>query len=70
MAVQVTAATDFVAGPPQELFSGPYDFTQGGNWGPTPDGRFVMVRGDPATTRQFRVVLNWFQELRREPGDP
>ncbi len=53
-----------VAQRPTELFSGPYDFTQGVNWDVAPDGRFLMVKADRATTRQFRVVLNWFDELR------
>ncbi len=50
-------------GTPQQLFSGPYDFSQDRNWSPSPDGTFIMVKGDPAMGRQLRVVFNWFDEL-------
>jgi eukaryotic-like serine/threonine-protein kinase len=64
LAVTITTAPTFTAGRPIELFTGRYDLTQAGNWDVQPDGRFVMVKADPATTRQFQVVLNWFEELR------
>jgi eukaryotic-like serine/threonine-protein kinase len=63
-AVAVTTGPEFAVGRPTELFAKPYDFTQPENWDVTPDGRFVMVRADPSTSRQFRLVLNWFEELR------
>jgi eukaryotic-like serine/threonine-protein kinase len=64
LAVTITTAPTFTAGRPTELFEGPYDFTQELNWDARPDGRFVMVKADPATTQQFQVVLNWFQEVK------
>jgi eukaryotic-like serine/threonine-protein kinase len=64
LAVPITTAPTFTAGRPTELFTGPYDFTQQINWDVGPDGRFVMVKADPATTRQFQVVLNWFEEVK------
>jgi len=39
------------------------------NWDVRPDGRFVMVKADPATTRQFQVVMSWFEEVRGRLGD-
>ena len=51
-------------GAPQLLFSGPFDFSQGSNWSPSPDGTFIMVKADPTTGRQLRVVFNWFEELK------
>jgi Tol biopolymer transport system component len=62
MAVAVRTVPMFeTAGEPRELFSGPYDFTQDDNWDVAPDGRFVMVKGDPDVTGRFLVVLNWFR---------
>jgi eukaryotic-like serine/threonine-protein kinase len=64
LAVTIATAPTFTAGRPTELFTGPYDFTQQNNWDAGPDGRFVMVKADPATTRQFQVVLSWFEEVK------
>jgi hypothetical protein len=50
-------------GAPRTLFSGAFDFSQEPNWSPSPDGTFVMVKGDPTIGRQLRVVFNWFDEL-------
>ena len=55
------------------LFEGDYDVGSPGggdvssNYDVTADGeRFVMVkRGEPESLRQFNVVLDWFQELKR-----
>ena len=51
-------------GTPQVLFSGVYDFSQVHNWSTTPDGRFIMIKADPAMARQLRITFNWFDELR------
>ena len=51
-------------GAPQLLFTGAYDFSQAHNWSVSPDGSFVMIKADPTTGRQLRVVFNWFDELR------
>ncbi|MBC7840834.1 MAG: protein kinase, partial [Gemmatimonadaceae bacterium] len=65
MAVAVRTRPDFaVTGSPRFLFSGPFDFSQGSNWSPSPDGTFIMVKADPTTGRQLRVVFNWFDELK------
>ena len=50
-------------GTPRLLFSGAFDFSQEQNWTPSPDGSFIMVKGDPTIGRQLRVVFNWFDEL-------
>ena len=51
-------------GAPQLLFAGAYDFSQDANWAVSPDGTFIMIKADPTTGRQLRVVFNWFDELR------
>jgi len=50
-------------GAPRVLFSGAFDFSQEQNWSPSPDGTFIMVKGDPTIGRQLRVVFNWFGAL-------
>lgn len=71
MAVPVRTSGRFqVLGPAVELFAGRYDFTQTGNWALVPDGRFLMIKADPTTTTRFRVVLNWFEELKEMEKDP
>ncbi len=53
-----------VVGAPRELLAGTWDFSQQNNWDVAPDGRFIMVRGDPASSGRLLVVLNWFDELK------
>jgi serine/threonine-protein kinase len=66
-AVDVRVGMDFRAGPPRLLFAADqFDFGQSLNWDVGPDGRFVMVKGDPTALRRLQVVLNWDEEL---PGD-
>ena len=65
MAVNVRTSPVFeVLSEPITLFSSPYDFFQDGNWTVRPDGQFVMIRSDPTNSRQFRVVLNWFEDVK------
>ena len=65
MAVNVRTSPLFeVLSEPITLFSIPYDFFQDGNWTVRPNGQFVMIRSDPTNSRQLRVVLNWFKELK------
>jgi serine/threonine-protein kinase len=63
MAVPVRTRPPFSA-KPQRLFGGDYDFLQDDNWDVGPDGRFLVVRGDPNAGTQFLVVINWLDELR------
>jgi WD40-like Beta Propeller Repeat len=58
-----------VAGRPDSLFTGPYLFEQGDNWDVLPDGRFLVIQGDPSVGRQIEVVTNWFEELRAGLGN-
>ncbi len=70
MAVEVDGSVgSFVPSPPVPLFSGQYDFSQDGNWTVGPDRQFVMIKSDPTTSRQFQVVLNWFEELKAKAGN-
>jgi hypothetical protein len=53
---------------PQRLFDDRYLFGQSAsiaNYDISPDGqRFVMVKGEPGSSR-LNIVLNWFEELKR-----
>ncbi len=70
MAVEVDGSVgSFVPSAPVPLFSGQYDFSQDGNWAVGPDRQFVMIKSDPTTSRQFQVVLNWFEELKAKAGN-
>jgi hypothetical protein len=60
-----TGTTLAVVGPPRVLFSGPYDFTQDDNWDVLPDGRFLMIKSDPAAGAQLLAVFHWIEELKR-----
>jgi hypothetical protein len=63
-AVEVRTSPALTVGAPQVLFvTDQYDFSQTTNWDVGPDGRFVMVKGDPSALRRLQVVLNWFQEV-------
>ncbi len=61
MAVDVT--TGFPAPDPVELFRGDWYLDPANNWDVTPDGKFVFVRGPPGSTREFKYVSNWAQQL-------
>jgi serine/threonine-protein kinase len=70
MSVAVETRPSFQAGTPKKLFSG--IFNQRSNSGVSYDvdpkgGRFLMIRPveDSETPSQVRVVVNWFDELRR-----
>ena len=77
MVVDVQIGSEFVAELPRVLFSGPYvtstSVTTGTgipNYDVSHDGeRFVMVESDSSrdgvSRREYRVVLNWFEELER-----
>ncbi len=56
-----------MVGKPRLLFEGPYFMRRGGypiSYDIAPDGRFLMIRSNPAPI-QINVVLNWFEELKR-----
>ena len=61
MAVDVAAGAAFRAGAPKVLFEHPGDFDV------APDGRFLMIKpaAQQVQTVELRVVVNWFEELRR-----
>ena len=72
MAVTISAEPSLTPGKPTLLFAGPYRSGVGAGGGPhssydvTPDGRFVMIRGEQSSgATQILVVLNWFEELER-----
>jgi len=70
MSVAVETRPSFQAAKPKNLFSGVYNLRS--NSGVTYDvdpkgGRFLMIRPAEESTSpaEARVVLNWFEELRR-----
>ena len=72
MAVTITTEPQLIAGKPTLLFADPYRSgvdgggNPGSNYDVTPDGRFVMIRGEESLkATQIVVVLNWFEELER-----
>jgi serine/threonine-protein kinase len=79
MVVDVRSGSEFVAGLPRALFSAPYITSTSvtgvirtglPNYDVSPDGEhFVMVASgssrDRVGGREYRVVLNWFEELER-----
>jgi serine/threonine-protein kinase len=68
MKVDVTLEPALRAAAPRELFQGDFAWDRPANYDVTPDGRrFVMVKtaGRTSTVEELRVVLNWFEELRR-----
>jgi Tol biopolymer transport system component len=69
-AVPIDTSHGFTPGKPVRLFAGPYVFTEPGlpGYDVSRDGRrFLMVKRGEAEVapRQFRVVLNWADELMR-----
>ena len=66
MVVDIQTAPEFHAGTPKLLFEGRYAI----NWDVHPDRtRFLMIK--PAAPQQrsveeINIVLNWFEELRRQ----
>jgi len=72
MGVSVETKQGFRAGKPEELFQGEFDRPfPGTEYDVTADGHFLMVRTSPEhAPRKLIVVLNWFEELKRQlsPG--
>jgi hypothetical protein len=71
MSVPLSIEPTFHAGVPRPLFEGPYlPNAPARNYDVTADGkRFLMVTGQwrpPAKTPQMTLVLNWFEELKRQ----
>ena len=63
MAVRVTTQPAFEASAPRQLFEGNYS-RDGYDIGP--DGRFLMLKPiEHPQAHQLRVVVNWFEELKR-----
>ena len=63
MASHVSLTPVFSSSRPEALFDAPWR----GAWVVAPDGRFLMIRRSEAetSTREIRIVLNWFEELKR-----
>jgi eukaryotic-like serine/threonine-protein kinase len=71
LGVAVQSGTTFVAGRPKVLFEPAMITNTGGNrpFDIAPDGRFFIIRGDPAqdgasTLSNLIVVQNWFEDLK------
>jgi serine/threonine-protein kinase len=80
MAVDVTTGPEFKAGSPSVFFGGQADFAsvdlnlqtflldRDNNYDVTPDGKRLIVikqQGDVSAKDELRVVVNWFEELKR-----
>ena len=68
MAVRIENRPAFSVGTPQRLFKKPNGppFYRITHYDVAADGRFLMIRHEPQNISQVNVVLNWFEELRRE----
>jgi serine/threonine-protein kinase len=66
MVVDILMEPKFTPMKPQALFAGPYKpgFVYFRGYDVAPDGRFVMVKREEATT-QVNVIFNWIEELKR-----
>ncbi len=68
MAVDIDTSGELEVGKPRPLFEGPstHGFLNRRNWDISPDGkRFLIIRDESKPPRELRVVLNWFEELKR-----
>jgi len=73
MAVSVVSEPRLEVGRPEVVFDGGWELSQptslsyyAVNYDVMPDGRFLMVRNDPAAVpTRIEVVFNWFLELNR-----
>jgi dipeptidyl aminopeptidase/acylaminoacyl peptidase len=58
-----TTPTFEVLTTPSPLFPAPYDFSNDNNWDVLPDGRFLMIRGNPDVGREIRVMTGWIDRV-------
>jgi len=67
MAVPIITSPTFSSGAPQLLFQGDYINVAGMEYGVSPDGkRFLVLQPtDSSPPIELRVVVNWFEELKR-----
>ena len=68
MVVSISTEPEFKAGTPRVLFEGPYLNVSGISYDVAPDGQRLLVlqpRYDDSQVREFCVVHNWFEELKR-----
>jgi len=68
MVVSISTEPEFKAGTPQLLFEGLYNNVPGMSYDVVPDGqRFLVLQPeyDDSQVREFHVVTNWFEELKR-----
>jgi Tol biopolymer transport system component len=65
MAAQISTSPGFRAAAPVKLF------TLGANdtlLDVAPDGRFLIARRPAETPRPVNIIVNWFTQLRQQPG--
>ncbi|MGH9444053.1 MAG: hypothetical protein ACRD16_17455, partial [Thermoanaerobaculia bacterium] len=75
MAVEVRQGSTFEAGPPRELFAGPFSLRTAPltNYDVSPDGQtFLMIRpaGNAGVNRQMQVLLHFADSLPSAAADP
>ena len=66
--VPISTASGFVADKPRVLFEGPYITVSGFSWDIHPDGKrfLVLKEQEQKNPRQLRLVVNWFEEVKRK----
>jgi hypothetical protein len=73
MAAPIVSRPRLEVGTPEVVFDGGWELAQDTttsyvtvNYDALPDGRFLMVRSDPAALQtRINVIFNWFEELNR-----
>jgi Tol biopolymer transport system component len=68
LASDVVTEPRFSASRPRQLFKTAFiDTFDGASWDLAPDGRFLMIKpiADDSEPTELRIVLNWFEELKR-----
>lgn len=67
MVASISTEPEFKAEFLRVVFEGPYKDTMGRSYDVAPDGRFLIPKPahDDSQVREFHVVTNWFEELKR-----
>jgi Tol biopolymer transport system component len=67
MSVTIRDGPTFQFETPRPLFADPYVNDQGGrSYDVAPDGRFLMLQDEANSTDEIHLIVNWFEELKRQ----
>jgi serine/threonine-protein kinase len=67
MSVTIRDGPTFRSETPRPLFADPYVNDQGGrSYDVAPDGRFLMLQDEANSADEIHLIVNWFEELKRQ----